>query len=84
MIEPESIDDYEEAKQAEYESEYPVDDRHMIDSIYRSQLHTMDALDSYERTLASVRFVMRMVRAILIGALVGTLIRQIISLLFDL
>jgi hypothetical protein len=56
----------------------------MIDSIYRSQLHTMDALDSYERTLASVRFVMRMVRAILIGALVGTLIRQIISLLFDL
>lgn len=71
---PESIPDDEMPEVQDYESPYPVDDRHMLDSIYRMAIANNSAMDDMYGSYRTVKVIVGILVSALLATIFGALI----------
>ena len=58
---PEPIDNEDMPEVLDYESPYPIDDRHLMDSVYRMSVTNSDAMKDMYTSYRNVKFFMSLV-----------------------
>ena len=71
---PEPLDNDDMPEIEDYESDYPVDDRHMIDSIYRMCVINNDAMADMYGSYRTVKVIAGVIIAALLAVIFGALV----------